>query len=322
MKNTKTLTTAAIMVALAVTLGIILYILPFFQFALFIIGVPIVILGFKTDIKVQLLASLAVLLIMMMFDPTYALMIGFVVLPLSILQGYCLHKNKKTSETIFISGLGMVFGFIAFLYSLNMVFNIDILNEMTVMFDQSIVQVRSFYETMNTFSKAELNEIFATISEYKTYIIMMMPATIILASYLTAILSFMVSRKILLRMGESVDKRYFKDFRIQGQGRMVLMVVLGVVTLMSIVDKSNMEYYILNFMSVFTLILQINGLAFVWYLSEKHPNRKSMRTVIIIILLLSSFLGAIALIIRFMLGILGFADLYVDFRKKIESREQ
>jgi len=322
MKNTKTLTTAAILIAIAVIISLILYILPIFQFAMFLVGVPIVVLGYKTDIKVQLLASLGLILLSAMLDPAYTMTIGFIVLPLSVLQGHFMHKNKNASETIFVSGLGMVFGFIAFLYSLNMLFNIDIMGEMTTMFDQSIVQVRSFYETMNTLSTAELNEMFAVLTEYKSYMVMMMPAMIILSSFISSTCSFLVSRKILMRMGEPIKKTYFKDFRIQAQGRMVLMIVLGVVTIVSIIDKSSMAYYVLNFMSVFTLIMQINGLAFIWYLSEKHPNKKSMRVIIVIMVLLSSILGAIAMIMRFVLGLLGFTDMYMNYRNKIETRKK
>lgn len=322
MKNTKTLTTAAILIALAVVINLVLYVLPIFQFALFLVGVPIVILGYKTNIKVQLLASLALVLLTAMLDPAYTLIIALIVLPLSILQGYCFNQKKKASENIFMSGLAMVFGFLGFLYLVNILFNVDMMSELAIMLDQSMIDVRSFYEQINTFSTQELDDMFALISEYKTYIMMMMPALIIMSSFISSLLSFLLSRKILIRMGQPIEKSYFKDFRIQGQGRMVLMVVLGVVTLISIVDKSNMEYYALNFMSVFTMMMQINGLAFIWYLSEKHPNRKSMRTIIVIMIVLSSILGPIAVIMRFVLGLLGFTDLYMNYRKKIEAREQ
>lgn len=322
MKNTKTLTTAAILIAIAVIISIILYLLPIFQFALFLVGVPIVVLGYKTDIKVQLLASFSLLLMTSLLDPAYAMTIGFIVVPSSVLQGHFMRNNKNTSEIIFISGLGMIVGFIAFLYSINILFNMDIMSEMTTMFDQSIVQVRSYYETMNTLNTTELNEMFSVLTEYKSYMILMMPAMIILSSFISSSFSYLISRKILMRMGEPIQKTYFKDFRIQGQGRTVLMVVLGVVTLVSIIDQSSMTYYVLNFMSVFTLIMQINGLAFVWYLSEKHPNKKSMRVIIVLMVVLSSVLGAIAMIMRFVLGLLGFTDMYMHYRKKIETRKK
>ncbi len=320
MNSTKTMTTSAIMVALAVVFSLILYLLPFFQFALFLIGIPIIMIGKVADLKMQLVASAAVLLVLGFIDPTFALLVGCIVLPLSIAQGYMLKKDYATSQTIAISSLFMVFGFLGFLYGLDLIFKIDFMSELQLMIDTTVDQTKAVYSTTDM-SQSDLATLYAVLEQTRLMVVMLLPSMVFLYSLFTSIVSFTLSKKILERMNIQIKKSYFKDFRIKKQGRLIIMIVLTMIVLMTFMDKGNETFYVSNFMSIFSLILQINALAFIWYLLEKHPKKKGMRVGVMILYFIAPLIPGLNLI-RYILSILGFADLYIDFRLKLESRSE
>ena len=321
MNNTKKIVTSALMVALAVVISLIIYFIPFFQFAIFIVGIPIVVLGKVSDIKMQLMASAVMIAILLMVDPSYAVTIATLVLPLAIIQGYCFHKNLRNSQNILYSTLAMVFGFFGFLYGLEILFGIEFIEEIVLMTNTMVADAKVVYSSLNIFSEEELLMYFSMIEESVEVMKLLFPSLLITYSFLNSVVSFGVSKKIMKRMAIPFKKSYFKDFRIMENTRLIIMVVLGIVTLVSIFDQGSMMYYASNFVSIFYMILHINGMAFLWYLFEKQPNKTAYKIVSVIAYFISPILGPLN-IIRFGLGLVGFVDMYADFRKRIQERDQ
>lgn len=315
--NTKEITSAALMVALSIILALIMYMIPILQGFVFLVGLPIVVLGVKFNLKVQFLASLALGMLMSILDPFYGLSIVLMVTPMSILQGFLIKKQKKNSQVILLGTLASIFGFISMLYLVQVFFQMDLINELTTMFDTSIGDLRGFYESTNLIAKDDLEEVFSMMAQMKEVMLILIPSAIGIYGFLMSVGSFVLSRVILNRMKLQVSNTLFKDFRIDKNARNTLMIVLLVIIAASYIDESNMTYYILNTMSIFMVMMQINGLAYVWYLTEKHPNRRMMRIMIVILFLVSPiFGGIIEIIVRYGLGAIGFLDMYVNFRQR------
>lgn len=320
MNSSKSMTTSAILVALAVVFSLALYFIPFIQFALFIIGLPIIVIGKVSGIKMQVLGSIAIILILLFFDPIYAMIVGLVVLPLSLVQGYLLKKEFKSSYVICIGAVVMVFGFLGVLYGLNFIFDIDFMADLELTVDTTIDQMRLLYSNVGL-EKAELQTMYAVLEQTRIAVVLLLPSMLILYAMITSVLSFVLSKHVLKRLGYPIKSALFRDFRIDKQGRLILMIVLGMIILMTFVDPANATFYVSNFMSIFGLILQINALAFIWFLLEKHPKKQSMKVGIIILFILGPIIPGL-IIIRYILSMLGFADLYVDFRAKINSKSE
>lgn len=318
MDNTKKMTTSAIMAALAVGLSLMIYFLPMFQFAIFIVGIPIVMLGKVTDIKMQLMASAVVILILSLLNPGYAASIALLVLITAVVQGYCFKKNMPNSQIILYGTLGMVFGFLTFVYGLNYFFQIDIVMEMTTMMDRVVEEVKAFYMNANLISEQELVIYFQALDKAKELVLMGFPSIVILSGFIHSVGSYVFSRIIMKRMKMPLRKSHFKDFRIEKNGRFIIMIVLGIVTIAALVDKANTDYYILNFVNVFDKLLHMNGMAFIWFLFDRKRNKTGYKILSVVIYMVSPILGPLD-IIRLGLGIIGFTDMYVDFRKRIKT---
>jgi len=314
------MTTSAILVALAVVFSLLLYFIPFFQFALFLIGIPIIIIGKVADIKVQLLAAAVVIIILTFLDPMFALSIGLLVMPLAIAQGYMLKIQAKTSYIIGIGALCMVFGFLGFFYGLDFLYQIDFMADLQSMIDLTVDQMKIAYGSMSL-PADDLQVLYGVLEQMRVVTLILLPSMLMIYSLVTSAVSYALSKLILKRLGYNVKESYFKDFRIDKQGRLILMVVLGMIILMTLIDEAGSTFYVSNFMSIFNIILQINALGFIWFLLEKHPNKKMMKIGVVALYILGPIIPGL-IIIRYILSILGFADLYVDFRAKINSRSE
>jgi len=321
MENTKTLTTTAMLVALSTVLALLIYIVPIVQFLLFLIAIPLVIVGVKFGIKVHALALLVFGVLMTVLNPLYSIILICIIGPLSISQGYLMHQKKTASETIFFGSIATFFGVVGILYLMNGLLNVNLVNEFKFIVDSTMDQVKTFYENSNLLNESELSEMTTILDDMKSTITMLLPSTIAMFAFFNSLFCFLMSRKIMKRLNIIIKYKRFMDFRIDKQGRLMALVALGVVTVLALIDKNNMSFYVFNFMIVFVLGLQINGAALVWYLSDKHPNRKALRIMFIILFILSPLLGSVVeLVVRYGLAVVGLLDMYIHFRHKIEHR--
>lgn len=318
--NTKSITTAALMVALSILISYIMYLLPFFQGFMFLIGLPIVVLGVKYDLKIQLLAALALGLLMAIIDPLYSVMIVTLICPMGILQGVLIKKKFKPSQIIFFGAIAFIFGLLIMLYLLQLVFDTSLINELKLSFDIAIEEMKVLYDNANFMSEEDMNQLFVMFEQSKDLVVILLPTVFAFYGLVSSIGSFILSRIILKKLRMPVALTKFKDFRIDKNARNTMMIVLIVVTIASYIDKLNSTFYILNAMMVLILVLQINGLSLLWYLTEKHPNRKAMRISIIILFVISPlFGGIIEIIVRYGISAIGFIDMYFDFRTRLNK---
>lgn len=316
MEETKRLTTTAMMIALSVAIGLILYFLPWIQGLVFLIAIPLVVVGVKYKYKYQGLALLAVFLIILIVDPIYALTTLFLIGPLSFLLTYGISNKKNNSETIFLSGLAVFFSLVALLLLVQNVLDIKIIDETMAMVDVTIDEIKEMYigsDVLNEEEKIQAIELFET---QRSTMKILMPSFMFIYAMMNGLLAFLFTKFIFKRIGIPINIGKFKDFRISREKRGVLLVVIIVITLGAMIDKENGETYILNFTSLLMMLLQINAMALIWFKTDKHPQKKLLRSGSILLLLLSSFLGSIGVIYKYALSILGFLDMHVDFRKK------
>lgn len=322
MEKTRQLTTTALMVALSVVLSLIIYFLPILQMLMFVSSVPLMYIGIKYNIKIQSLGALAFFLIMMLIDPLYAVMLLGIVVPLSLIQGYLIKKNKSTSQVIFLGALGTLLGMIVYVYIMDMIFQINLLELFKEMMDELLVMVRQVYDDMGTLDSPQIQDYLAVLEEFKSYFSMIIPSLLVYFSLMASVLSFVFARTIFKRFKIRIPMNKFKDFRIDEDKRFYLVIIMIVVTIASIIDKGNMSYYAFNFISILILLLQISGLALIWFVTENHPNRKALRVITIIMFIVSPAISLLELLVRYGLAAVGFFDMYVDFRKRINNNQK
>lgn len=320
MENTKRLTTTAMMVALSTTLALALYFLPLIQGLIFLVSIPMTLVGIKYKYKYQGLGFLALIFILLMLDPIYAISTLFMILPLSFAQSYGIIHKKEHSFIIVLTTLGIFFGLITLLWLVQMIFDLNIIRELMATMDLVLEDMKAMYLENGILNAEEEILYLESLEQVTDTFKIMMPSFLLMYSFVNALLAFVVTKALMKPMGMKIKKSYFKDFRINKEKRNMILVVLIVVTLGGILDQSNGEVYLLNFSSILTLIFQINGLALIWFKTENHSNKKALRILTLVAFMVTGFLGGIGSIFRYGLAILGFLDMYFDFRSRGQAK--
>lgn len=321
MENTRKITTTAMLVALAAVFSLILYVLPFIQSFMFIAMIPIVIVGIKYDIQTQLLGLLALCLLLMMLDPVFAIMIGVWMGLFGIAQSFAIKKKQPVSALLLWSTLAFVFGFIAILYLTNMMLGIDIMAEMNDVIGDMVAEMKIINQSSPLVPAENMDEFITVLDQMQVYIPLLMPMMLLFYGFISSVLTYVVTKPIFKRLKLDYPTGKFKDFRIDQNRRNNLMIVMLVVTIASLVDRDQMEFYILNFTSVLLFLMQINGFALVWYRTDNHPNKKALRIIAVIAFVLAPAFILFELLMRYGLAMLGFMDMYVNFRERFKSKD-
>lgn len=319
MNETKRLTTTALMVAIAVVIALLLYIIPLPL--IFLVAIPLVVVGVQYKVKYQGLAIIAVTLIMMIIDPIYGVTILFLVGPLSLVLAYCIDKEKTNSLTIFLSGLGVFFGLILMLLVAQNVLGINIMGDTMDMIDLSVDQITEIYTEGDLLSDEDKITTKALFEQQRDAIKLLMPSFMIMFGMINGLLAFVFSKLIFKRTGIKMVQGKFKDFRINRELRGTLLIVIIVVTIGSIIDKQNGEVYILNFVTLLVLLLQVNALALVWFKTDHKSNKKTLRVLTIVGLVVSSLFGSVGTFVKMGFALIGFLDMHIDFRKRSRHLE-
>jgi hypothetical protein len=322
MDQTRKLMTTAMLITIASVLSLLLYIVPILQVGLFVVAIPMTLVGIKYDWQYQLLALLALLFILLTIEPLYAIYVISLIGPLAVAQGYMLHRKKNDSEVIFFGALAVAFGLLILLYVSNIFMDMNMMEEMKKFIVEVTDQMKTFYSQTEVLETADLQSYLDNLDHMKDAIILLMPAILMFYGLYTSILCFITTKAVFKRIGIPMKKHYFKDFRIDRDKRFYLMLIMGIVTAAAFIDRLNMDYYIMNCMTVLFLVLQINGFALVWFLTDKHPNKKALRIILVILYLVSPMIAIAELFARFGLAIVGFVDMYIDIRLKISQKKQ
>lgn len=319
MEETKGLTTTALMVAISAAMALMMYFMPLIQGLVFVVGVPMILVGVKYGYRNLGLGLLATGLILLFINPMYALTVLFTVGPISGVITYCINHKKDNSYTIFVSGIAVFFSMLLLLVVIQNLFDVDLIDQTSKLIDTTVEEVSSLYLEGDLLSQEDKTIMVETLEKQSADMKMLLPSFLILYGMINGLLTFLITKAVFKRMGMPLKSSKFKDFRIGEDKRSILLIVMMVVTLGAIVDKTHGELYIVNFTSILLVVLQINGLALVWFKTDKKANKKFLRLVMCLVYVLSVGLGGLGLILRYGLSIVGFLDMHMNFRKRVKK---
>lgn len=322
MNKTKKLTTAAMMVALMVVISLALYMMPVLFFLTPIIGVPIVIYSKTMDLKTAMLIGLVSLVLMTITSDLVngVLAMTVAIIP-ALIQGLMFRKDKPASLTIVYSGVAMFFSLLGLVYGLEMFLDYSVVDTFNSSVDMFFDQIKVVSETMGLYTQDQLIEVNGLLTQMKHVFLTVIPSLLAILCLFGTILMYVVTCAISKRMKIDYKRYYLKDFRINKEGRFIIMLVMIAVTIVYYFDKSNGFYYVSNFFVLFTMILRFNALGFLWYLAERHPNKKAMKVVVVSLYIIPGIIPGFQ-IIAYLTAILGFVDMYADLRKRIEAKSK
>lgn len=313
--NTKALIEGSLITALTVVIMLISIYVPIFSIvANFILPVPITILYIKQNYKVTLISIIASgILISILYNPIAALSLVVLIGLTGMTLGYCIKNKKKFGTTmIFLAisvALGMIFYFIVYIMLMSKGGIYGFVNEMVENFRQSMDLSKSMYEKAGV-SGSQLASMESMINIFTPeYIMRLIPAGIVIVSFVSSYLNYITARAILVKLKYEVN-----DIKPLNQWYMNtrLGTLIGAILLIGILfDRKNMavgQYIVTSSELILQLIFLIDGLALTtYYLMKKFKMSKKITAIVIVLTALSS------LSLFYILA--GFIDMIFDFRK-------
>ncbi len=319
--NSKTgaLMDAAMMVALTVAFNYLCAILPLFELlAPIILPLPVAILIIRRNLYFGFLAALSIfLLTSILINPVNTALLAAYYLILGPFLGYCLANKKNLTFTMvgaaFFSGLTM------FVYvSLGLFFTGIPVAEVFNQLEMLLLEAKQItIEQMG--ASAPMGNGF-TVESYYDFLIeslmLYLPGSLILMAMSSALISFIILRSIMRRLGHDIEKMpAFGLWRLDWRLVWFLILGLGLSIAGNWSDNQNLLIIAGNLQMLCEPIFVIAGISFFYWLLSRFKMATFLKILLILILLQFSA-GTFALLML----LLGIFDPILDFRAKIEKR--
>ncbi|MBP2663721.1 MAG: hypothetical protein H6Q71_1669 [Firmicutes bacterium] len=271
--------------------------------------VPIVLLGVRHGYKWSIMAVVVSgFIIALIMHPltVVSVVVGFGLIGIAL--GYGLRQGFSPTKTMLIGAAASLISKIAVLAITAAVMGFNPLNLQTEAMTKGFEQAMDFYRGMGM--KAEdLARMESTIQPMMEIMKIILPAVFVLAAFVDTFLNFQVAKAVLARLGQRIEP--FPPFRRWSMPRFTVYAL--VVSLVAIYWGKTREFEILyntgmNLQVITTMLLFVQGMALVYFLSDKYNLSRIVRGIILF-LILSNGIFMQALIIG------GAFDLIFDYRQ-------
>lgn len=298
--ETKKLTNAAMMTALAVVITILgIYVPPFFLL-LFLIPVPIAITSVRGSLGYAAAASMVVFIVNITLADIVTAFITLSFCLLGAFMGYLISKKRKAVDTVIETTVVSIFGLIAVLYILNIAFKINVVNQFLNTFRVSSSEMMSLYGAYY-----DASTIKNAITMFEEMIRVSLPASTIITISSIVLINYIVTAKILKIQGVNIPKLpQFKDWRMPYITGWIFIIAL----IYQYFSKGN-EIISTNIIILLSVGFTISGMALIKYFMTYKMNIKSTLSSVVLVLLF------IFPITSWLLTIIGVADTSMNLRK-------
>ena len=299
-QNTKAIVEGGMISALTVFLTLFLIFTGLVSvLAICVIPIPITILYLRQNFKISLITVLVnTIIVSLLYNPIEAAANTMVFGLVGLAFGFCLKKKYSVGKIISI--LGIVFSIAFFI---NSAIYLELIT------NQGLKD--SINDMLKQYNKMRGNQGLNVSTEFMMKLV---PGLIIIIGYITAYVNYLFTKVVLKRLKYKMEDMIpFTKLYVPNRigAFIVIMFLLG--TILSIKKVIIGEYLVSSSELVLLIALTIQGAAVVsYFLINKYNITKS---VVIMIIVVSLFLQVVLVYV-----IMGFLDLFIDFRKVDPNR--
>ncbi|AFS79842.1 hypothetical membrane DUF2232 [Gottschalkia acidurici 9a] len=224
---------------------------------------------------------------------------------LSLGATYMINKRYKPSQimvgsTLLILGTSIIYmGLEWYITGINYVTGLE--NSLALMSEEILKQ--------GNFPPNEISNIKSLLNNMTNYIVVLMPALLIVSSTVVAYINYLIPTKLLRKLGrEDIYVPYFSRLIFPKNIMSGLGVIFILTFLLRYFGNINYEQMMLNVVVLIFYIFILEGLSLVVFLMNKAKMAGFLKYLLVVIIILSGFLN----LALFSIGII---DSLVDFRK-------
>ncbi|WP_160725992.1 YybS family protein [Bacillus sp. USDA818B3_A] len=314
MKNVRNLTEGAILLAaFTVFMLITIYVPPLSVISVFILPLPFLMYSAKNNLKNIAVFFIAALIVSFISTALQGLSLMVLFGIAGIVMGYMTQKTKSRTAILIGTTLTFIVGLIIFYAVLVTIMNINIVHELTAMFEQSMKQSQAMLQALGKEDQIKLMQeqnanLLKSIKE-------LAPGYLITVSIVYAFITQWICFPIAKRFGISVPSwGKFRNFNLPKNLLWYYLAALAAYLLFHPEEGSYLYLAIINARFILEMFLFLQGLACLFYIFHQRSLGKGLAVFIII-------LSFIIPIVHYIIRILGIADLGFEFRKRFEKKE-
>lgn len=272
-----------------------------------------IILGVKYGINYNIISLIiSTLSIGLMIDNVSGIFIFLTFAPLSIALNYTIKKRTKSFEIIVISTLVLLASFLLVVNIMGDMSGVSIINQLEDFFAQTLNSQIEILKDMDL-SAYEVLKIKDVLENAMDYVLLILPAIMIIFSLVIAYLNYLISSLMLRRLGYGiVSIPKFSRFKLPNN----VLLGTGIMFLGAFILKSLKLFYyetvFLNITVIASFMFFTQGLSVIDYKLIEKDLGKIPRVFIILFFTIMLPLGWI-------ISFIGVLDVIIDFRKLRKS---
>ena len=308
----------AMLVALAVVLGLLAFYLPVFSIvAVFLWPIPIAVLIKKHGFSFGVLGLIIVGLLLALFmGPVSAFFLLLNMGGVGLWYGYAARKDTNPGKTLFVGVVIAALSVIATTLLSAQIIGVSLsslANEVKEMTAQA-VQMYENAGVLDALSGGMTVEEFT--AEMQEMMLTLLPAVLVISAMLEAWISYLATNGMLRRLGFAVKHLpRFSEWHLPWASLWGLIIALAAQIAYYALDVEWLKTIAMNLLYIYIPILAAAGLSLVFWFSARRQSSFLKILIIIGIFLFPAF-------VLYLLLMMGLIDCIADIRKWIDKMEQ
>ncbi|WP_099158996.1 YybS family protein [Virgibacillus ndiopensis] len=312
MNGSKKLTDGLLLTAIYIVLLLVAFYVPLIELvATFLLPIPFIIFAFRYDWKPTLLMLVASIVLSSLFATVFSLPLTILMGVGGIMIGSAMHKGSSAYETWARGTVGFVIGLVFIFLVTQLVFDINIVNEIDSMIDDSM---QTSQDIMEQFGLAEqADDQLLMIEQYVSMLKDLLPVGIALIAIIMAFISQWFSYKVINRLDNK--KLHFPPFRnLTFPVSLVWIYFFALIVSYFELDQNGTLFLAVNNVLVLTgLLMTIQGFSFIFFFAHQKNKSKALPIGSVILTLL------FPLLLLYLVRILGIIDIGFRLRDRIDK---
>ena len=313
--SVRALTEGAMMTGIFALMALITYYSPLGTILLFAMSAPTAILTMRQGWKVGLLSSLAsILLLLLLLDPLFVLT-GCITLQFTGLTlGVAIKKQWNPWQIVLVTSVSCLLGFLFLIVMSSVILDVNFTEEMIEMYRQASLTSLDLANQFNL--PADQTTLIQQIPDMiEVYFTTLFPLLMILSSIINAMLNYQVMVILGRRLNFSVHRLPpFQTWRLPDLFGLVYMVAFLLNWFGSSQGIPLLKDGANNLYQLFYLLMQVQGISLATWFLLKWNVSHVFRWLILLFFYFNPYLGFLSIL-------LGFADLFMDFRRLTPRRQ-
>ncbi len=302
MSDRKALIEASLMATISSMFVIGFIYIPFLSLLLVLLPVPFLVLATRHGNRYMIFSFLITSLIVgALTGILYPLFIILIFGPMTLIMGYFLKKKANPYRVIGLGTLVSVLSIFVTVQLVDWIAGIYVIDELIVLLQSVIDHQISALENLNIQP--------VTRQEILSYFVIIIPGAFVVQSLMICFLNYYMTAAVLKRLGaEQKELPEFSNFRWPGNIVLGSFIIFILTFATQFIEGIYAQTLLSNMILVFSFIFFLQGIAFISFFIKKTRIHKSLRMVILgIIVILSPLLTIVA--------IMGLVDALFDMRK-------